>query len=66
MIVGVNQKEPQPRPHGVHGNSNKNNGYMEENGKENGNYRDYRVYIGVVLGYIGVDCKAFACLAEHK
>ena len=21
-----------------------------ENGKENGNYRDYRVYIGVILG----------------
>ena len=23
-------------------------------GKENGNYRDYRVYIGIILGYIGV------------
>ena len=29
-------------------------GLYRENGKENGNYRDYRDYIGVILGYIGV------------
>ena len=25
-------------------------GYSRDNGKENGNYRDYRGYIGVMLG----------------
>ena len=28
-------------------------GLYWDNGKENGNYRDYRVYIGLYWGYIG-------------
>ena len=30
-------------------NRNNNNGYMGDNGKEHGNYRDNRGYIGVIL-----------------
>ena len=29
-------------------------GLYWDNGKEIGNYRDHRVYIGVILGHIGV------------
>ena len=27
--------------------------WLRDNGKENGNYRDYRVYVGLYWGYIG-------------
>ena len=36
-------------------------GLYWDNGKENGNYRDYRVYIGVILAFRGLGCRVLRC-----